>query len=65
MKKLRWHYDKKFRQWYTLESEPFVNDSFTIDKSETTYHLKQNHQHVKHFTKLKNAKQCARLLAYG
>ena len=38
-KKLKWKYDKNFKQYYTIETEPHSNDGFTIEKKSNFYYL--------------------------
>ena len=59
---LKWHYDKKFKQWWT-DSD---NGDFTIEKdAHGWYDLSKNNSFVHYFKRLKSAKEVARLMYYG
>lgn len=64
-KKLKWKYDKKFKQWYITESEPYANDGATIDKTQIGYKLLINGDLIHYFNKLSSAKEVGRLIQLG
>ena len=70
MSKLKWHYDSKNKQWYTLETVAWANDGFTIKKvegkfSNTYYRLEKGYNYVSSFDKLSSAKRVAELISFG
>lgn len=66
MEKLKWKYDVKNKQWYTRESVPYANDSFTIRKEESEYVLKGDYfTTYGRFKKISSAKTVANLLKHG
>lgn len=64
MKKLKWHYDNKRKQWYTLETVAWAHDDFSIFKETYGYQL-QSKQMCLLFKKLSSAKQVAQLIHNG
>ncbi|HWY12342.1 MAG TPA: hypothetical protein VN026_13500 [Bacteroidia bacterium] len=70
MKKLKWSYDKRRNQWYTLETVSWANDGFTINKEglkkfNSFYRLEKGSRYISNFSKLKNAKKVAELIYNG
>lgn len=64
-KELKWKYDKKFKQYYTVETEPYANDGFTIEKKDDFYFLDHGSKFIYGFNKLKSAKLVAELIRFG
>lgn len=65
MKKLKWNYDPKFKQWWTSDE---YGPCWTINKSKDgkRYTLERTWNiTIGEFNKLKNAKECARLISFG
>lgn len=63
MKELNWSYDKRHTQWWCNHSSSI---SYTIEKKHGGWCLcGDNYQHIAYLDKLKNAKEVARLLAFG
>lgn len=65
MEKIKWHYDKKFKQWWAPETVAYANDGFTIRKDGTKYQLDRDHGFINRFHKLSSAKTVANLLRHG
>lgn len=66
MQKIKWHYDKKFKQWYCLDTSVYACDGFTIKKDGSTYKLVEGHlKTIGHFRFLSSAKTVANLLRHG
>ena len=64
-KKLKWKYDKNFKQYYTIETEPHSNDGFTIEKKSNFYYLDFGSKFIAGFAKLASAKKVAELIRFG
>ena len=65
MEKIKWSYDKKYKQWYCIETAPYANDGFSIRKDGEKYQLDKNYSFVAMFKTLRNAKTVANLLRHG
>lgn len=67
MAKLKWKYDKKFKQWWIGESVPYANDGAQIGKEKDgRFLLRMDYPHATlRFGKLKDAKDCAQLIHNG
>ena len=65
MSKLKWKYDKKFKQWYIGEIEPYSNDVLTIEKKSDFYYLDFGSKFIAGFSKLSSAKKVAELIRFG
>lgn len=64
--KIKWHYDKKFKQWYVNETIAYGNDGFQICHDSNRYVLTGDIFGSKlYFNKLSSAKQVANLLRHG
>lgn len=63
--KIKWSYDKDFKQWWTPETTPWSNNGFTIRRYKSgEYRLSQGRT-IGRFKKLSSAKQVAHLLMFG
>jgi len=71
--KLKWSYNKKHKEWWTLESAPWANDGFSIKRVSRSY---QSRKYATNYTllisarefsfnRLMNAKKFAELYRYG
>ena len=66
MEKIKWHYDKKFKQWYVMETSAYAKDGVCIRKKGTLYILEIDDNIFSwYFKKLSSAKQVANLLRHG
>lgn len=67
MKKLKWKYDKKFKQWWVGESVPYANDGAQITKEKDgRFLLRMDNPHATlRFKKLSTAKKIAQLIHNG
>lgn len=64
--KIKWHYDKKNKQWYANETVAWANDGFHIYKDRKRYYLKEHGRSDESaFKKLSSAKTVANLLRHG
>lgn len=64
-KKLKWKYDKRFMQYYSIETEPYANDGFVIEKKSGFYYLDHGSKFIYGFNKLTSAKKVADLIRFG
>lgn len=63
MEKLKWKYDKKYKQWWVNESIPYANNGMTITKGETLYILQFDHINASlTFKNISSAKKVAQLI---
>lgn len=63
---MKWHYDKKFKQWWTEDTDAYACNGFTIKNYTNRYRLEQGHfKVIGHFNKLSSAKTVAELLMNG
>jgi hypothetical protein len=63
--KIKWRYDKKFKEWWIENDEP-DGDQYCIKRELGDWSLSRNTFHtIGFFKKLKNAKLCAWLLLHG
>ncbi len=68
MEKLKWHYDKKIKQWWINEHPVYANNGFTIERNLNSkrYSLMLGHtKPIGFFNKLSSAKTVANLLRHG
>ncbi len=67
MKKLKWKYYKKAKQWWINESTPYASDGMKIDKTRGgKYYLQMDYPEVRViFRKLKDAKKTAQMIYNG
>lgn len=61
MDKLKWHYDKKFKQWWIHNA----GGGFTLKKGEYGWELMQRYKLIHIFNKLSSAKKVAELIHTG
>ena len=62
--KLKWFYDQQNQESYTLETYPYANNGFSIQKSEFGYLLTWGTKIIKHFKYKKSAIKVAELIAF-
>lgn len=67
MKKLKWKYDKKNKEWYTIDNPMGMQFSITRDYgwSEFKYRLTFDNDEFVRFKKISNAKLYAHLNCFG
>ena len=66
MEKIKWKYDKKFKLWYIIESEPYASNGFQIYHDSNRYVLTGDNFGSKlYLKKLQSAKTVANLLRHG
>ncbi len=65
---MKWKYDSKTKEWYTMETVGYANDNFTIIKTDlklNPYKLESHLKPIGYFKKLKTAKLVAYHLLNG
>ncbi len=65
---MKWSYDKKNKEWYTLETAAYANDGYSIKKfhpHNKTYSLCNNFRRIADVRKLSSAKLIAFLINNG
>lgn len=68
MAKLKWKYDKKFKQWWIGESVPYAGDAMSIWKSDNGKKFSLKMEYPKAhllFKRLLDAKKVAQLIYNG
>lgn len=65
MEKIKWSYDKKFKEWWINETSPYAMDHMNIENVGGKYELTKGVLRVGRFKKLSSAKIVANLLRHG